>query len=146
MAVTLGNIYIKDSADWNTYLDLIYPVGSIYITTSSTSPASSIGGSWSKIEPGTFLMAAGEIYNVLSTGRANTHTLTVSEMPRHMHTADMAWIENTGGQTITRGKFVYRDSGRTTAQPVWEVSSTGLNQPHNNMPKYIAVNIYYRTA
>ena len=68
MAVTLGNIYIKDSADWNTYLDLIYPIGSIYITTSSTSPASSIGGSWAQMEPGNFLMTAGETYNVLSSG------------------------------------------------------------------------------
>lgn len=146
MAVTLGNIYIKDSADWNTYLDLIYPVGSIYMTTSSTSPASSIGGSWSQIEPGTFLMAAGESYNVLSTGGENTHKLTVSEMPGHTHTAKMCWIENTGSQTITAGKFVYRDSGRTTAQPTWDTSRVGGDQAHNNMPKYIAVNIYYRTS
>lgn len=68
MAVTLGNIYIKDSADWNTYLDLIYPVGSIYITTSSISPASSISGSWAQMESGNFLMTAGETYNVLSSG------------------------------------------------------------------------------
>ena len=100
MAATLGNIYIKDSADWNTYLDLIYPVGSIYITTSSTSPASSIGGSWSQIEPGTFLMTAGETYNVLSTGGENTHKLTVSEMPGHTHTADMCWIENTADKPL----------------------------------------------
>ena len=139
-------MYKDTDNNWKSILDVFYPIGSLYFSANDTSPASFIGGSWAQMEPGNFLMTAGETYNVLSSGGENTHTLTQSELPRHTHTADMAWIENTGGQTITRGKFVYRGSGRTTAQPVWEVSSTGSNQPHNNMPKYIAVNIYYRTS
>lgn len=30
-------------------LDIIYPIGSVYITFSSVSPATSIGGTWSQI-------------------------------------------------------------------------------------------------
>ena len=79
MAITLSDIYIKGSTDWNAYLDLIYPIGSIYITTSSTSPASSIGGSWAQMEPGNFLMTAGETYNVLSSGDLRLLLMTIQQ-------------------------------------------------------------------
>mgnify|MGYP007087037692 CR=1 FL=1 len=143
MAVTLGNIYIKDSADWNTYLDLIYPVGSIYMTTSSTSPASSIGGSWSQIEPGTFLMAAGESYNVLSTGGENTHTLTVGEMPSHTHSFNGNWPLVASGPQVSGMTGSWGNGNIYTGMR--NAGYTGDGQAHNNMPRYIAVNIYYRT-
>lgn len=37
-------------ANFVNLMDVIYPVGSIYITTNATSPADSIGGTWLKIE------------------------------------------------------------------------------------------------
>lgn len=37
-------------------LDIIYPVGSVYITFSNVSPVDSVGGSWEKID-GKFLYA-----------------------------------------------------------------------------------------
>lgn len=49
MATTLANISIKDSSSWNTYLNLIYPVGTLYFSYTSTSPANRFGGSWSAI-------------------------------------------------------------------------------------------------
>lgn len=42
----LANISIKDNSDWNTLLDLVYPIGSYYFSNSSTSPADLLGGSW----------------------------------------------------------------------------------------------------
>ncbi len=80
MATTLANISIKNNSSWNTYLDLIYPVGSIYISYTSTSPATRFGGTWSRII-GRFLYCT---TNTTPAG-SNTHTLTVDQIPSHNH-------------------------------------------------------------
>lgn len=133
---------------WVNLLDIVYPVGSLYFTNNDTSPAAIVGGSWSQIEPGTFLMAAGESYNVLSTGGANAHTLTVSEMPSHRHSANALGVHEDYLSTSTQ--FAYtalRSVTRSNPYGSTEyVSYVGSGSAHNNMPKYIAVNIYYRTA
>ena len=58
----------------------IYPVGSIYISTSSTSPATLFGGTWQRIE-GRFLLGASSTYAVNSTG-GSANAVVVS----HSHT------------------------------------------------------------
>ena len=62
----------------------IYPVGAIYMSVSSTSPASLFGGTWEQIQ-NRFLLAAGDTYAAGKTGGEATHTLTVEEMPAHNH-------------------------------------------------------------
>ena len=36
-------------ATWVNLLDVIYPIGSVYITSTTTSPASLVGGTWTQI-------------------------------------------------------------------------------------------------
>jgi len=88
--VAIGQVCQTDDSfeinpDWEVYvkgvpiIDLIYPVGSIYLTTGSTSPAALFGGTWTQIE-GKLLLAAddGTAYpaggsgTVDSTGAATT--------------------------------------------------------------------------
>lgn len=57
---------VKDN--WKT----IYPVGSIYVSVSSISPASLFGGSWEQIQD-RFLLAAGSTYGAGTTGGSTTH-------------------------------------------------------------------------
>ena len=61
-------------------LNLVYPVGSIYMSANATSPASFLGGSWERIQ-GRFLLAASSSYTAGSTGGEATHTLTEAELP-----------------------------------------------------------------
>lgn len=61
-------------------MDIVYPVGSIYQSMNATSPASSIGGTWTQLK--TFLYGAN---TAKQTGGEATHTLTVNEMPSHAH-------------------------------------------------------------
>lgn len=121
-----------------------YPVGSIYISTVSTSPSTLFGGTWERIKD-TFLLAAGSTYAAGATGGEATHTLTVNEMPSHSHYQKRYWgSSGSANQAYTEGaEFtnpnVYGSQIDTT-------HSTGGDQPHNNMPPYLAVYVWKRTA
>lgn len=66
-------------------IDAVYPVGSIYMSVSSTSPSTLFGGTWERLQD-KFLLGAGSTYTAGNTGGEATHTLTASEMPSHTHT------------------------------------------------------------
>ncbi len=114
-----------------------HPVGSIYMSVNSTSPASIFGGTWEKIR-GKFLLAEGDDYIAGSVGGEAAHTLTTTEMPSHHHGA------------------VYSQHGSATKKYAWynEMGTAmgynsipqGGGQPHNNMPPYLAVYVWKRTA
>ena len=71
-------------------LQAVYPVGSIYCSYGSTSPAVLFGfGSWTKIE-GRFLLGANSTYGLGSTGGSATVTLTINQIPSHNHSASTA--------------------------------------------------------
>ena len=77
-------------------VDIIYPIGAIYISTNSISPADLFGvGIWRTIED-KFLLCASSTYTGGSTGGAASvsytpdgtvggHTLTTAELPSHAH-------------------------------------------------------------
>lgn len=119
-------------------LQAIYPVGAIYISTVSTSPATLFGfGTWERIQ-NRFLLAAGSIYSAGSTGGAATHTLTVEQIPSHTH-----------GLTTGAGNIA---AGATNIGRVWgenattqTTGATGGSKAHNNMPPYLAVYVWERT-
>lgn len=71
-------------ANWVNLMDIVYPVGSIYQSMNNTSPASSIGGTWSAIS-GRFLLGANSTYSAGSQDGEATVTLTVNQMPSHIH-------------------------------------------------------------
>lgn len=64
--------FVTDLAANFTFLDAIYPVGSIYLSTRSTDPGTFLGGTWSRIQ-GRFLIGASSTYTAGSTGGSATH-------------------------------------------------------------------------
>lgn len=78
--------------------DLIYPVGSYFLSNSSTSPASLFGGGWSALT-GRFLYCN----SGTGTGGSNTHTLTTSEMPSHTHSYYRLWTSPGGDGQLQWG-------------------------------------------
>lgn len=90
----------------------IYPVGSIYMSTVSTNPATLFGfGTWEAMPAGRVLLAQGKsswgtTYNAGSTGGEATHTLTVGEIPSHNHTASTNTTGNHHHGTVwTEGNY-----------------------------------------
>ena len=119
----------------------MYPVGSIYTSVSATSPNELFGGEWEQIE-NRFLLACGSEYEAGSIGGEATHALTIDEMPQHDHNDGTdhtrAFAVSTGGTGTSAVVFSdpqYGTRGTTTA---------GGNQPHNNMPPYVAVYVWKR--
>lgn len=120
-------------------VDVVYPVGSIYMSVNSTSPATLFGGTWQKIED-KFLLASGTSYSNGATGGEAEHTLTIAEMPTHHHKTGS---RQTYGSGSTWGLINYGSSVSTQDR---DTSSTGGGQAHNNMPPYLVVNVWKRTA
>lgn len=146
-----GQVYYRTPAD------LIYPIGSIYMSVNGTNPQELFGGTWKKIR-NMFLLGASSIYPAGSTGGEATHTLTVSEMPSHnghlsagidgdvphekgnykgfLNSSTMTAYGNIGrGWNVHQGNEMHPAS-----------EAVGGGQSHNNMPPYLAVYIWKRTA
>ena len=123
-----------------TVFDMVYPVGSVYVSVNSTSPATLFGGKWVQIKD-KFLLSAGDTYKAGATGGEATHVLTVDEMPRHNHSIDNL---NTSGST-TPYMTVQAQEKKGYGGNV-QTFFTGGGQAHNNMPPYIVVYIWQRTA
>lgn len=126
-------------------VDLIYPVGSIYMSVNSTSPSTLFGGTWEQIKD-SFLLASGDTYENGSTGGEATHTLTTNEMPSHSHReANSTVVYNNSSSN----RFATSGSGTKISLATGldiNTNSTGGGQAHNNMPPYLAVNVWKRTA
>lgn len=128
-----------------------YPVGSIYMSISSSfNPNTSFGGTWSKIAEGQCLIQAGDNHVLGSTGGESTHKLTVDEMPKHAHTICRmdntkltSWGTNAGEGSIWE---IPADGNNTHDHLGYMADFMGGSIAHNNMPPYLAVNIWKRTA
>lgn len=113
------------------------PIGSYYISHTSTSPAELFGGNWTEVI-GRFLYAN----HGTEIGGEERVTLTIDEMPEHTHNiaADIA-SPKTGA-----GSVMLSDDGVPFNFYGDRISSTGGGQSHNNMPPYQETYAWRRTA
>ena len=119
-----------------------YPVGAIYMSVDSTNPSTLFGGTWQQIQD-TFLLACGSTYTAGDTGGEATHTLTEQEIPSHTHRQN-ANASSAGGSSSGGGRIDPWVQGNNYGTA--HVSYTGGGQAHNNMPPYLAVYMWQRTA
>lgn len=128
---------------------MAYPVGSIYMSTSATSPTILFGGSWERYAVGRVLVGVSEGEAEFAgpgyAGGEKYHALTVNEMPSHNHRVK-AWSYQTDA---SRADF-YAPNQNISADN-WDpdgahVTWTGGNWGHNNMQPFISVYIWRRTA
>nr|DAQ84480.1 MAG TPA: baseplate protein [Caudoviricetes sp.] len=143
--LTVNSITSNENKNLNIteICNVIYPIGSVYISINDIEPSSLFGGTWEKLED-RFLLASGKTYTNGNIGGEATHKLTINEMPSHTHTLYIDAKGTTIPAWWTRHLFVQNDSPHE-AQPN-NLTSTGNSQPHNNMPPYLVVNMWKRTA
>ena len=154
-----------------TTLQAVYPVGSIYMSVNSVNPSVLFGfGVWERIE-GQFLLGSSIDYPLGSAGGSadavivshnhtqNSHTHTPLANRKYIAVEkDSNWIYSGKIKIRTDGSgtayhYPYTDSGTggimehtetESASPT--INSTGEDGTNKNMPPYLAVNIWKRTA
>lgn len=124
-----------------------WPVGAVFVSVVSTNPATLLGfGTWSAFAAGRMLVGhnAGDadFDTAEETGGAKTHTLSVQEMPTHSHAIPV------GATDDTAAPFDRADAGTNAsgANATSLTSAVGGGSAHNNMPPYIVVFMWKRTA
>lgn len=162
---TTSTFTVKNGAngDIENLLDRTYPIGSIYMSVNSTDPSTLFGGTWERLK-GRFLIGAGAVADTNSntrfgslgaekpdiasgeTGGEYWHQLSVDEMPEHTHGIK-------SNSTSGNGDWVLQDhvANKKVEELPWQhfgrgISNTGGSQKHSNMPPYLAVYMWKRTA
>lgn len=149
-----------------SFLDRTYPVGSIYLSATSTDPKNLFGGTWKQIAQGRMLIGVGGGYTAGATGGSETHNhggntgghaLTTNEMPSHRHGVDVkpnSSENNAYGLTPAagfKGRVMVTPNGSYSGTIDTDYAGGGASHSHtissaNNMPPYLAVYIWQRTS
>ena len=142
-------------------VDIVYPVGAIYMSMEATNPSKLFGGVWERIGVGRMLISAGggdgqviddntykgrgqttgitadvTFFPVGETGGELDHTLSIAEIPSHNHDAHIG-----SQKAFASGNVAgYKDA---TGKKV--TGSTGGDGKHNNLPPYLSVYMWKRT-
>lgn len=128
---------------------MVYPVGSIYMSVNDIEPSVLFGGEWERIKD-RFLLAAGDEYEVGETGGEAKHTLQTWEMPEHTHNITDTNLSNGVNLGVEWGQYVLESSSEKsygiTINGTLKATEAGSGEPHNNMPPYLAVHMWVRTA
>jgi hypothetical protein len=151
----------------NALLDMVYPVGSIYMSVNNISPANFLGGTWVPWGSGKVPVGVdsndSNFNSVEKTGGESSHTLTSSEMPSHTHNYQ---IHNrdygaSGLKIPTEQGVITKNASAGTdiyaMQPIIGGMATGRageltiieaggGYPHNNLQPYITCYMWKRTA
>ncbi len=142
----------------------VYPVGSIYTSVASTNPNSLFGfGTWVQFAAGRMLMGDGGSFGAGTTGGSNdatlvshTHTATsVVTDPGHRHdsptgnefpyygSTGISAVGPSGARTDTLG---FTSTNTTGVSVSTSISTTGSSATNANLPPYIVVYMWHRTA
>lgn len=157
-------------------MEQMYPVGSIYMSVSSTNPSTYFGGTWTAWGTGRVPVGVNandtNFATVEKTGGAATVILTTAQMPSHTHAKGTLVTNETGSHThnlknqkttwgassgnkviidATSGYTAITNKATTSAGAhshtiSGSTASAGSGSAHNNLQPYITCYMWKRTA
>lgn len=153
---SINNLDTKITEFQNTFLNLVYPIGAVYLSLSSTNPGTLFGGTWEQLKD-RFLLGAGDSYSVGGTGGEATHTLIQNEIPNYHIGFIPQAVMGMHGEWSNKGVIAgdeARGSRNTvtatsgTSDPQWgyDIWTYGGGAAHNNMPPYLTVYMWKRVS
>lgn len=141
-----------------------YPIGSLYFSWTSTSPAELFGGTWERLSGGYIYGAVNSSGTYTGSGTSTFgHTLTINETPSHNHTGTTAWAGEHRHSIVFDQTFAQGTNGLRTGiateywsdaytapsgnhQHTFTTDATGGGQAHSHEMSYIAAFTWRRTA
>lgn len=144
-----------------TALQILYPVGAIYSSTSATNPGTAFGfGTWVAFGAGRVLIGNGGGYSAGATGGSadavvvshdHTASSSVSD-PGHSHSYATTYFAGGPGPIENGGEWrVYDSSGSTSGASTGisvstSITSSGVSGTGANLQPYVVVYMWNRTA
>lgn len=138
-SINLQNVQIKNGSTW--YKMCPFPVGFVYCSTNSTSPATTYGGTWASLTGGKYLRANG------AWSGGGSQYISIDNMPSHTHKfTHYAWARPYGVSSWdTVNAFATANlTGATDLTNPQSLSYVGKGQAF--YPTYQNVYCWYRTA
>lgn len=149
LAITSGGTGCKTNEEFrNLIRDTLYPVGCVYLSYNSTSPASLFGGSWTQIT-GRFL----RMDNNVNTGGSDTHShgagglmalINIRSRDKYLYEKGIAaaeWLPSYWG-----GAFSYVGNTNISVKHNEAVQVVGSTGSASNVPMYQNLYAWRRTA
>lgn len=113
-----------------------YPIGSLYLTVSTTSPASIFGGTWEKLTQDAYLKIVTS--GAGGTGGRSDHKIQVTNIPSHAHSLSSVLSSAFHTTANTSGSSAWGAYGLSN-----ETSATGGGQAY--YPYYYGIYVWKRT-
>lgn len=146
-------------------IDIIYPKGSVYLSTSNISPATLFGGTWSSVTTGV-LAAASTLDNGYAKvgNKGGDFKIHNYQLPEHIHNCRAAfgyeriasdndnwagfWSSNASGGGLWPISGYGSETDGTVKRWLYAESLTGISGVHNQdfLPYHYSVNVWVRTA
>ena len=135
-------------------VDLVYPVGSIYISTASTNPGTLFGGTWEAFAPGRVLIGAGQgddgttsmSFTANSTGGLYKVSLEVENIPDHRHDQFQYYEGQEDTGTSYRCNSAIWSYAAKESYSTGDITNKETTTPHSNIQPYIGVYMWRRVS
>ena len=124
----------------NSWIDVIHPVGSMWLSNSSTSPSSLFGGTWQQLTNAVLRAAAGYGY-----GGSDNMTLTTSNMPSHSHRLLGNYLYDNAGDGNDALWYIGHKSASNNKWTTSFCEATGGGQAFSKLPRYCNIYCWVRT-
>ena len=149
------NCKVKNSGDWDTICP--FPVGFIYLSSTTTSPADIYGGQWSALTDGRFLRPNGS-WRVLGGVNSHSHWQSIGKAPGDSNgniylqdgIGSSASDPSRTSRVVTRSgaimmsyNFAAANIGKSVGNSMFREDSTTTA---SNLPAYTTCYCWYRTA
>lgn len=130
--------------------DRVHPVGSIYISTNSTSPASLYGGRWERYGAGRALISASDTdsdFTAGKTGGSKTHNHNPGTLSAQVSLAGQNTVVRRVGIPSFKGDVRHiGDIYSGSFDSNWGAAIVGHSDDASSMEPYVAVYVWRRTA